>query len=85
MELQQALTSTGDETQGIVSRLHVLPEMHIGVIEDVRVQVEVVEALRGQHHAHIITCNQHSWLVKGKLACITGLGENLTRLVVLTY
>ena len=51
----QSLTSTGDEAQGVVSRLHVLPEMHIGVVEDVRVQVQVVKALRGQHHAHIIT------------------------------
>lgn len=53
--------------------------MHIGVVKDVGVQVEVVKALRGQHHAHIITWNQHSWLVTGKLACITGPGENLAR------
>ena len=42
----QKLTSTGDEAKGVVSRLHVLPEVHVGVVEDVRVQVEVVEALR---------------------------------------
>ena len=29
--------------------------MHVGVVEDVGVQVEVVEALGGQHHAHIVT------------------------------
>ena len=43
---RQKLTSAGDEAKGVVSRLHVLPEVHVGVIEDVRVQVEVVEALR---------------------------------------
>ena len=42
----QKPTSTGDEAKGVVSRLHVLPEVHVGVVEDVRVQVEVVEALR---------------------------------------
>lgn len=42
----QKLTSTGDEAKGVISRLHVLPEVHVGVVEDVRVQVEVVEALR---------------------------------------
>ena len=64
--MKQWLTSTGDEAQGVVPRLHVLPEMHIGVVEDVGVQVQVVEALRGQHHAHIITCHQHSWRVTGE-------------------
>ena len=34
--------------------LHVLPEVHIGVVEDVGMQVEVVEALRGEHHAHVV-------------------------------
>lgn len=29
--------------------------MDIGVVEDVRVQIEVVEALRREHHAHIVT------------------------------
>ena len=42
----QKLTSAGDEAKGVVSRLHVLPEVHVGVVEDVRVQVEIVEALR---------------------------------------
>ena len=55
VDLWQLLTSTGDEAQGVIPRLHVLPEMHIGVVEDVRVQVQVVKALRRQHHAHIIT------------------------------
>lgn len=37
------------------TRLHVLPEVDVGVVEDVSVQVEIVEALRGEHHAHIVT------------------------------
>lgn len=39
-------TCAGNESQGIVSRLHVLPEVNVGVVEDVLMQVEVVEALR---------------------------------------
>ena len=57
---KQKLTSTGDEAKGVVSGLHVLPEVHVGVVEDVRVQVEVVEALRRQHHTNIITCRRIS-------------------------
>ena len=49
-------TCAGNEAKGVVARLHVLPEVHVGVVEDVGMEVEVVEALRGQHHAHIITC-----------------------------
>ena len=30
--------------------------MNVGVVEDVLMQVEVVEALGRQHHANIITC-----------------------------
>lgn len=42
---QKVGASAGDEAQGIVSRLHVLPEMNVGMVEDVCVEVEVVEAL----------------------------------------
>ena len=52
---QKVGSCAGNEAKGIISRLHVLPEMDIGVVEDVRVQVEVVEALRGEDHAHIVT------------------------------
>lgn len=31
--------------------------MDVGVVEDVLMQVEVVEALRRQHHADVITCS----------------------------
>ena len=44
------------EAKGVVARLHVLPEVHIRVVKDVGVEIQVVEALGGQHHAHIITC-----------------------------
>ena len=38
-------TGTRDESQSVVARLHVLPEVDVGVVEDVRVKVQVVEAL----------------------------------------
>lgn len=50
-----SVTCAADETPGIISWLHVLPELAVGVVEDVCVVVQVVEALRGQHHAHIVT------------------------------
>jgi len=34
--------------------LHVLPEVDIGMVEDVGVQVEVVEALRAEDHADVV-------------------------------
>ena len=52
---QEVGSCAGDEAKGIISRLHVLPEMDVGVVEDVRVQIEIVEALRREHHAHVIT------------------------------
>lgn len=51
------LTCAGDEAQCIISRLHVLPEVNVGVVENVLMQVQVVEALGGQHHANIIACS----------------------------
>ena len=57
---QQGRTSAGNEAQGVITRLHVLPEVHVGVVEDVGVQVEVVKALRRQNHANIIACSQQS-------------------------
>lgn len=36
----------GDEAQGVVPRLCVVPEVHVGVVEDVAVGVQVVEGLR---------------------------------------
>ena len=35
----------GDEVEGVVARLHVLPEVDVGVVEDVGVRVQVVEGL----------------------------------------
>ena len=35
--------------------LHVLPEVDIGVIKDIGVQIEVVEALWREHHTHVVT------------------------------
>ena len=40
-------TCAADEAPGVVARLHVLPELAVGVVEDVGVVVQVVEALRG--------------------------------------
>jgi len=47
-------TCARDEAQGIVSRLRVLPEMDVGVVEDVGVDVQVVESLGGEHHADVV-------------------------------
>ena len=44
----------GDEAPGVVAGLHVLPELQVGVVEDVAVAVQVGEALRRQHHRHVI-------------------------------
>ncbi len=50
----EGCTCAGDEVDGIVAVLGVLPKLHIGVIEDVGVLAQVVEGLRRQHHAHVI-------------------------------
>ena len=50
----RAGTGAGDEAERVIAGLHVLPEVHIGVVEDVAGQAQVVEALRRQHHAHIV-------------------------------
>ena len=47
-------TCAGIEAQRVIAVLRVLPELHIGVIEDIGIDVHVVEALRREHHAHII-------------------------------
>ena len=50
-------TCAGNEAQGVVARLHVFPEVDVRVVEDVLMQVEVVKALGGQHHANVVTCH----------------------------
>lgn len=55
------LTCAGNESKGIISWLHVLPEVNVGVVEDVLMKVEVVEALRGQHHTNVITCTRQQF------------------------
>ena len=47
-------TGTRDEADGVVADLRVLPELHVAVVEDVGVRVDVVEALRREHHAHVV-------------------------------
>ena len=42
-----------DETKGVIPWLHVLPEMNIAMIEDICCTIQIMEALRRQHHAHI--------------------------------
>lgn len=48
-------TCTGDEAEGIIAMLGILPKLDVAVIEDVRGGVEVVERLRRQDHAHIVS------------------------------
>ena len=38
-------TCARDETKSVISRLHVLPEVDVRVVEDIAMEVEVVEAL----------------------------------------
>lgn len=54
MTHQEVCTGAGDEAQSIIAWLHVLPEVNIGVVEDVGVHVEVVETLRRQDHADVV-------------------------------
>mmetsp|Transcript_14192 Transcript_14192/g.42859 ORF Transcript_14192/g.42859 Transcript_14192/m.42859 type:complete len:266 (-) Transcript_14192:1319-2116(-) len=56
---QKVGSCAGDEAQGVVARLHVLPEVDVGVVEDVAALVEVPEALGTEHHAHVIAAVQH--------------------------
>ena len=51
---QEVGACAGDEAYGISTGLHILPEMHVGVVEDVGVKIQVVECLRGEHHANIV-------------------------------
>ena len=39
-------TCAGDEAQGVIAWLHVLPEVDVAVVEDVLMQVQVVKALQ---------------------------------------
>ena len=52
-------TGTGDEAEGVVAGLHVLPEVDVLVVEDVAVLVQVVEALRAEHHADVVAAVHH--------------------------
>ena len=47
-------SSAGDEAQGIIARLHVFPEMDVGVVEEVSIGIQIVKGLGGQHHPHIL-------------------------------
>ena len=51
-------TCAGNKPKSVVTWLHVLPEVDVGVVEDVLVQVQVVKALGRQNHANFITCHQ---------------------------
>ena len=50
---QEVGPCTADESQCIITRLHVFPEMDVAVIEDICGPVQVVEALRRKPHADI--------------------------------
>ena len=48
-------TCAGDEAQGVIATLRILPEVDVAVVKDVSLDVDIVEALWGQDHAHIVT------------------------------
>ena len=52
---RRGLACAGDEAYGIVAMLRILPEVDVGMIEHISMQPEVVEALWGQNHAHIVS------------------------------
>ena len=47
-------TCAGNEAKSVISWLRILPEMNVGVVENVCVQPQVVEGLGGEHHANIV-------------------------------
>lgn len=51
---RQRRACAGDEPQSIVAVLGILPEVDVGMVEHVRVQPQIMEALGGQDHAHIV-------------------------------
>ncbi len=53
-DVQLGLACAGVEVDGVISVLCILPKLDVAMIEHVGMQVHVVEALRGEHHAHVI-------------------------------
>ena len=50
---QKVGSSAGNESEGIVAMLSILPEVDVAMVENVGLHIDIVEALRGQHHPHI--------------------------------
>ena len=53
-------TCAGDEVDGIIAVLRILPKLDVGMVEDVGMGLQVVERLGRQHHAHVIPAI-HQW------------------------
>ncbi len=51
----QQHTGTGDEADGIIAVLRILPKLDVPVVENVLIGVHIVEGLRRQHHPHIVS------------------------------
>lgn len=49
-------TCTGDEAEGVIAVLGILPKLDVAVVEDIGGGVEVVERLRRQDHPHVVAC-----------------------------
>ena len=73
----RAGTGAGDEAERVVAGLHVLPEVHVGVVEDVAGQAQVVEALRRQHHAHVVTAVEQRYRARPELRSKVCMGLQL--------
>mmetsp|Transcript_6086 Transcript_6086/g.17422 ORF Transcript_6086/g.17422 Transcript_6086/m.17422 type:complete len:861 (+) Transcript_6086:1179-3761(+) len=56
---QEIGAGAADEAQRVVPRLHVPPEVEVGVVEDVVGPRQVGVVLRSEHHTHVVTRVEH--------------------------
>ena len=57
-------TCAGDEAKGVVARLCILPEMDVGVVEDISMQIGIIECLHSQANVQLSTHNDHELTAK---------------------
>lgn len=78
-ERGRIVTCAGDEVDGVVAVLRVLPELDVGVVEDIAVGARVVEGLGAQHHSHVIAAIQHRHHLQEKVRVRHLYNHNLIR------
>ena len=80
---QEVGTCARDEADRIIPWLRVVPEVHVGVVEDVAIVVQVRERLGCQDHGHVLATIQKRYRL-AKEVCIANLirikdADNLIR------